>query len=62
MAHVINPKAEEILDKEFKCLNAGLVRRVDYMGRAESIVQAARVSSGKGTKTPSGDTPPEIWF
>lgn len=55
MAHVINPKAEEILDKEFKCLNAGFVRLVDYMGGDESIVQAARVSYGKGTKTPSED-------
>lgn len=55
MAHVINPKAEEILDKEFKCLNAGFVRLVDYMGGDESIVQAARVSYGKGTKTVSED-------
>ncbi len=55
MAHVINPKAEEILDKEFKCLNAGFVRLVDYMGGDESIVQAARVSYGQGTKTVSED-------
>jgi thymidylate synthase (FAD) len=55
MAHVINHKAEEILDNEFKCLNAGFVRLVDYMGGDESIVQAARVSYGKGTKTPSED-------
>ena len=51
MAHVTNPLAEEILDKEFKCLNAGFVRLVDYMGGDESIVQAARVSYGKGTKS-----------
>ncbi len=55
MAHVINPQAEEILDKEFKCLNAGFVRLVDYMGGDESIVQAARVSYGQGTKTVSED-------
>ncbi|MDI6766129.1 MAG: FAD-dependent thymidylate synthase [Bacteroidota bacterium] len=55
MAHVINTKAEEILDKEFKCLNAGFVRLVDYMGGDESIVQAARVSYGKGTKSVSED-------
>lgn len=55
MAHVTNPKAEEILDKEFKCLNAGFVRLVDYMGGDESIVQAARVSYGKGTKSVSED-------
>ncbi len=55
MAHVTNPQAEEILDKKFKCLNAGFVRLVDYMGGDESIVQAARVSYGKGTKTVSED-------
>jgi len=55
MAHVINQKAEEILDKEFKVLNHGFVRLVDYMGGDESIVQAARVSYGKGTKTVSED-------
>lgn len=51
MSHVINPEAEALLDKEFPCLNAGFVRLVDYMGGDESIVQAARVSYGKGTKT-----------
>ncbi|MBI5021376.1 MAG: FAD-dependent thymidylate synthase [Ignavibacteriales bacterium] len=55
MAHVTNPQAEEILDKEFKCLNAGFVRLVDYMGGDESIVQAARVSYGKGTKSVNED-------
>ena len=51
MARVVNPQAEEILDKEYRCLNAGFVRLVDYMGGDESIVQSARVSYGKGTKT-----------
>ncbi len=55
MAHVTNPRAEEILDKEFKVLNHGFIRLVDYMGGDESIVQAARVSYGKGTKTVSED-------
>src|SRR5258706_14740010 len=55
MAHVTNQAAEEILDKEIKCLNAGFVRLVDYMGGDESIVQAARVSYGKGTKTVNED-------
>lgn len=50
MAHVIVPAAEEILDKEFKCLDHGFVRLIDYMGSDESIVQAARVSYGSGTK------------
>ncbi|MGB9663914.1 MAG: FAD-dependent thymidylate synthase [Ignavibacteria bacterium] len=55
MARVFNPKAEELLDKEFKVLNHGFIRLIDYMGGDESIVQAARVSYGKGTKTVSED-------
>lgn len=55
MAHVTNPDAEALLDKEFPCLNVGFVRLVDYMGGDESIVQAARVSYGKGTKTVNED-------
>lgn len=55
MARVTNPKADEILDREFRCLNAGFVRLIDYMGGDESIVQAARVSYGKGTKTVNED-------
>lgn len=51
MTHVIIQTAEEILDKEFRCLDKGFVRLVDYMGGDESVVQAARVSYGKGTKT-----------
>ena len=55
MARVIIPEAEEILDKEYKCLNLGFVRLIDYLGGDESIVQAARVSYGKGTKTVNED-------
>ncbi len=55
MAHVDNPEADAILDKEFKVLDHGFVRLVDYMGSDESIVQAARVSYGKGTKKVSED-------
>lgn len=44
------PEAEEILGKPFKCLDDGFVRLVDYMGSDAAIVQAARVSYGKGTK------------
>jgi len=51
MAHCIVEAAEQILDKEYKVLDKGLVRLVDYMGSDERIVQAARVSYGKGTKT-----------
>jgi len=51
MAHCIVADAEKILDKKFKVLDKGFVRLVDYMGNDERIVQAARVSYGKGTKT-----------
>jgi len=51
MAHIIVPQAEAILDKEFKVLDKGFVRLVDYLGGDDRIVQAARVSYGGGTKT-----------
>ncbi|MCL1817746.1 MAG: FAD-dependent thymidylate synthase [Spirochaetaceae bacterium] len=51
MAHCVVPAAEEILDREFPVLNKGFVRLVDYLGGDERIVQAARVSYGKGTKS-----------
>jgi thymidylate synthase (FAD) len=41
---------DEILGLPLPVLNDGFVRVVDYMGSDESIVQAARVSYGKGTK------------
>ena len=41
---------ERILYKSFKILDHGFVRVIDYMGDDASIVQAARVSYGKGTK------------
>lgn len=44
------PKLDRILGKPFKILDDGFVRVIDYMGTDESIVQAARVSYGKGTK------------
>lgn len=44
------PAMEEILGKAFKVLDHGFVRVVDYMGDDSAIVQAARVSYGKGTK------------
>ncbi|MBK8946040.1 MAG: FAD-dependent thymidylate synthase [Ignavibacteriae bacterium] len=45
----------EILGKPFKVLDDGFVRVVDYMGSDQSIVQAARVSYGAGTKQVSQD-------
>src|SRR6185369_10038159 len=41
---------DEILGVPLKVLDDGFVRVVDYMGADESIVQAARVSYGAGTK------------
>ncbi len=41
---------DEILGKPFKVLDDGFIRVIDYMGSDQSIVQAARVSYGKGTK------------
>ena len=41
---------EKILGKPFKVLDDGFIRVVDYLGTDSSIVQAARVSYGKGTK------------
>ena len=55
MARVEIPEAEAILDKEFTVLDHGFVRLIDYMGSDESIVQAARVSYGKGTRKVSED-------
>lgn len=42
-------------NKIFPVLDKGHIRVVDYMGGDESVVQAARVSYGKGTKTVSED-------
>src|SRR5687767_15664488 len=44
------PALDGILGHPFKVLDDGFVRVVDYMGSDESIVQAARVSYGDGTK------------
>jgi len=41
---------EAILGEPFRVLDDGFVRVVDYMGDDAAIVQAARVSYGKGTK------------
>lgn len=43
--------AERWLGKPIECLDHGFVYLVDYMGTDQSIVEAARVSYGKGTKT-----------
>ncbi len=43
-------EVEDILYEPIKILDHGFVRVVDYMGDDEAIVQAARVSYGRGTK------------
>ncbi len=47
---------EKILYEAMPALDHGFVRVVDYMGDDTSIVQAARVSYGKGTKQVSTDS------
>lgn len=49
------PALEELLYKPLPVLDHGFVRVVDYMGDDSAIVQAARVSYGKGTKQVSED-------
>lgn len=49
------PALDVMLGLPFKVLDDGFVRVVDYMGSDESIVQAARVSYGQGTKKISED-------
>jgi len=47
--------AENWLYRPITCLDHGFVYLVDYMGNDDAIVQAARVSYGKGTKRVSED-------
>jgi len=49
------PALEEILYQPVPVLDHGFVRVIDYMGDDAAVVQAARVSYGKGTKRVSED-------
>ena len=49
------PALEEILYEPLRVLDHGFVRVVDYMGDDAAVVQAARVSYGRGTKRVSED-------
>lgn len=49
------PALEEILYEAFPALDHGFVRVIDYMGDDGAVVQAARVSYGRGTKKVSED-------
>ncbi len=53
---VTAPELEKILYEAIPLLDHGFIRVVDYMGNDSSIVQAARVSYGKGTKKVSTDS------
>jgi thymidylate synthase (FAD) len=55
LTRVAVPELDKVLGQPFKVLDDGFVRVVDYMGSDESIVQAARVSYGKGTKSRGDD-------
>jgi thymidylate synthase (FAD) len=52
----VSPGLEEILHKAFPVLDHGIVRVVDYMGDDSAIVQAARVSYGRGTRRVQEDS------
>jgi len=52
---VTAPDLEKILYEAIPVLDHGFIRVVDYMGDDTSIVQAARVSYGKGTKKVNTD-------
>src|SRR5712691_3708259 len=51
----VAPALEEILFQALPALDHGFVRVVDYMGDDAAVVQAARVSYGRGTKKVSED-------
>jgi thymidylate synthase (FAD) len=49
------PDLEEVLYRPLPVLDRGFVRVIDYMGDDSAIVQAARVSYGRGTKQSRDD-------
>ncbi|MXV36559.1 MULTISPECIES: FAD-dependent thymidylate synthase [unclassified Saccharibacter] len=49
------PAMEALLFEPFELLDHGFLRVVDYMGDDSAVVQAARVSYGKGTRRTSED-------
>jgi len=51
LSRVAAPDLDAILGKKLACLDDGFVRVVDYLGGDSSIVQAARISYGAGTRT-----------
>ena len=55
MSKLSVPEADVILDQEFRVLDHGFLRLVDYMGGDSRIVAAARVSYASGTRTVRDD-------
>ena len=51
----VSPGLEKILYEAIPVLDHGFVRVIDYMGTDSAIVQAARVSYGRGTKKVNED-------
>lgn len=51
----VAPALEEILYSAIPVLDHGLIRVIDYMGDDNAVVQAARVSYGRGTKKVTED-------
>jgi len=51
----VSSELEKVLYQPFEVLDHGFVRVVDYMGNDSSVVQAARVSYGAGTKKVNAD-------
>jgi thymidylate synthase (FAD) len=49
------PELEELLYRSIPVLDHGFVRVIDYMGDDAAVVQAARVSYGRGTRQVSED-------
>ena len=52
---ITSSSLERILYKQFKVLDLGFIRVMDYMGDDTAIIQSARVSYGEGTKKVSND-------
>lgn len=52
---IVAPGIEKYLYETIPVLDKGFIRIIDYMGDDTSIVQAARVSYGKGTKQTNQD-------
>lgn len=57
MPKATSPELDKLIENEtfFNVLDHGLIRVIDYMGNDQSIVDAARISYGKGTTSKSDD-------